>query len=64
MDKATAIEEYLEQLKKLEKDIETLQSNISKAKEYLKNIEAENLDAEYFDENFNIEKGLKYIEVF
>lgn len=64
MDKATAIKEYLEQLKKLEKDIETLQSNISKAREYLEKTNAENLDVEYFDENFNIEKGLKYIEVF
>ena len=64
MDKATAIKEYLEQLIELEKDIETLQSNISKAREYLQNIEAENVDVEYFDKNFNLEKGLKFIEVF
>lgn len=64
MDKATAIEEYLKQLKALEKDIEVLQRNISKAREHLKNTEAENVDIEYFDKNFNLEKGLKYIELF
>lgn len=47
----------------LEEDIETLQNNIRRLKEILPEIKTEE-DAKRFASEFDVEKGLKTIELF
>ena len=64
MSKAEKIEKIFEAIEEVEDDIKVLQSNIAKAREYLTNTKAEDIDTKYFAENFDIEEGLKHIELF
>lgn len=64
MNKTEKVKEILKVIEEVEKDIEILQSNVNKAKEYLENNDAESIDADYFDEYLDIEQGLKHIELF
>lgn len=54
----------LEAMIEVEEDIKVLQNNIEKARKYLTETEADKLDADYFDECLDIEKGLKHISLF
>lgn len=55
--------QFLKNVELLEKDIETLQNNIRKAKEVLPTIKTAE-DIEKFADDFDMEKGLEIIELF
>ena len=50
-------------LAELERDIETLQANISKLREDMDSVNTET-DLEAFDEQHDLERGLKHIELY
>ena len=50
-------------LAELERDIETLQANISKLREDMDSVNTET-DLAAFDKAHNLEHGLKYIELY
>lgn len=50
-------------LAELERDIETLQANISKFREDMDEVNAET-DLAAFDEAHNLERGLKHLELY
>ena len=58
------VNQILEAIDEVEKDIETLKNNIAKAKKYLTETNLEEIDTKFFDEEMNIERGLKHIELF
>ena len=64
MSDAERVQKVLEQMEEVEEDIKVLQENLKKAKEYLTNTNVEDIDEEYFDEQFDIEEGLKHIVLF
>jgi hypothetical protein len=64
MSDAERVQKVLEQMEEVEADIKVLQENLNKAKEYLTNTNVEDIDEEYFDEQFDIEEGLKHIVLF
>ena len=64
MSNAERVQKVLEQMEEVEADIKVLQENLNKAKEYLTNTNVEDIDEEYFDEQFDIEEGLKHIVLF
>lgn len=64
MSRAEEVHIVLERIKEVEEDIKVLQENLKNAKEYLTNTSVEDIDVEYFDEQLDIEKGLKHIELF
>lgn len=63
MSKAEQIEKLLMAYKEVEEDIKVLQSNIDKAREYLSK-DTDDIDADYFDEHYDIEEGLNHIRMF
>ena len=50
-------------LAELERDIETLQANISKLREDMDSVNTET-DLDAFDEAHDLERGLKHIELY
>lgn len=64
MSKAERVQKVLEQMEEVEADIKVLQENLNKAKEYLTNTNVEDIDEEYFDEQLDLEEGLKHIVLF
>lgn len=64
MSKQEEIQNVLESIKEVEEEIKVLQTNIQNAKEYLENTKTEDVDFEYFDEQLDVEKGLKHIVLF
>ena len=64
MSKEERVQKALEEIKEVEEDIKVLQENLKNAKEYLTNTNVEDIDEEYFAEQFDVEKGLKHIELF
>lgn len=64
MSDAERVQKVLEQMEEVEADIKILQKNLNKAKEYLTNTNVENIDEEYFDEQLDLEEGLKHIVLF
>ena len=64
MSDAERVQKVLEQMEEVEADIKVLQENLKKAKEYLTNTNVEDIDEEYFDEQFDLEEGLKHIVLF
>lgn len=64
MSDKSRVQNVLEQIKEIEEEVEVLQENLKKAKEYLINTKEEDIDEEYFDEHFDVEKGLKHIVLF
>lgn len=64
MNKTEKVKEILKAIEEVEEDIKILKSNIDKAKEYLKNNDAESIDTDYFNECLDIEQGLKHIVLF
>lgn len=58
--------DFLSRLKELERDIEVLTSNIAIAKEKAQSLpdEVDEKTLEEFDEELNLEKGLKHIQLF
>jgi hypothetical protein len=61
---AERVQKVLEQMEEVEEDIKVLQKNLNKAKEYLTNTNVEDIDEEYFDEQLDLEEGLKHIVLF
>ena len=55
--------EMREILAELERDIETLQANISKLREDMDSVNTET-DLAAFDEQHDLERGLKHIELY
>lgn len=64
MSDAERVQKVLEQMEEVEADIKVLQENLNKAKEYLTNTNVEDIDEEYFDEQLDLEEGLKHIVLF
>lgn len=64
MSDAERVQKVLEQMEEVEADIKVLQKNLNKAKEYLTNTNVEDIDEEYFDEQLDLEEGLKHIVLF
>lgn len=56
-------DELLAILAELDAEIQTLSDSIAKAREDLANVYTED-DAKRFDENCDLEKGLKHIQLF
>ena len=64
MSKQEKIQNVLEAIKEVEEDMRVLQTNINIAKGYLTKTKTEDVDFEYFDEQLDVEKGLKHIVLF
>ena len=64
MSDTERVQKVLEQMEEVEADIKVLQKNLNKAKEYLTNTNVEDIDEEYFDEQLDLEEGLKHIVLF
>lgn len=58
------VNQILEAIDEVEKDIETLKNNIEQAKKYLTETKLEDIDTRFFNEEIDIERGLKHIELF
>ena len=58
------VNQILEAIDEVEKDIETLKNNIEQAKKYLTETKLEDIDTRYLNEEIDIERGLKHIELF
>lgn len=63
MDVEKRRDELLAILAELNAEIQTLSDSIAKAREDLANVYTED-DAKRFDENRDLEKGLKHIQLF
>lgn len=63
MDVEKKRDELLAILEELDAEIQTLSDRIEKARENLANVHTAD-DAKRFDENCDLEKGLKYIRLF
>lgn len=63
MDIEKKRDELLAILAELDAEIQTLSDRISKAREALANVYTVD-DAKRFDENCDLDKGLKYIQLF
>lgn len=63
MDIEKGRNEILASLAELDADIQTISDRIAKAREDLANVYNED-DARRFDENCDLEKGLKHIKLF
>lgn len=63
MDVEKKRDELLSILEELDAEIRTLSDHIAKAREDLANVHTAD-DAKRFDENCDLEKGLKYIRLF
>lgn len=64
MLKKWRIKVILDEMQEVEEDIVILRNNIAKAREYLLNNKAEDIDIKYFNDTLDIEQGLKHIEIF
>lgn len=58
------VKELLNEMEELEEDIVILNNNIAKARDYLLNTKAEDIDINHFNNDLDIEQGLKHIELF
>lgn len=54
----------LNEMEELEEDIVILNNNIAKARDYLLNTKEEDIDINHFNNDLDIEQGLKHIELF
>lgn len=63
MDVEKKRDELLSILEELDAELQTLSDRVAKAREDLANVHTED-DAKRFDENHDLEKGLKHIQLF